>query len=128
MQADFPIDDKALGRDGEALAAAYLRHLGYRILEKNYRCRQGEVDLIVEKAKTVTFVEVKTRRSVDAVSPRELVTFPKQRHISKAAQHFLAARRWKEVNADFGVLIVDLSGPKPTFEWIPQAFDLAWGY
>ncbi|HEX5036810.1 MAG TPA: YraN family protein [bacterium] len=128
MQADFPIDDKALGRDGEALAASFLRHLGYRILEKNYRCRQGEVDLIVEKSKTITFVEVKTRRSVDAVSPRELVTLPKQRHISKAAQHFLSSRRWKDANADFGVLIIDQSRPRTSFEWIPQAFDLAWGY
>ena len=128
MQADFPTNDKVLGRDGEALAASYLRRLGYKIIEKNYRCRQGEVDLIVERSKTVTFVEVKTRRSVDAVSPRELVTLPKQRHISKAAQHFLASRRLTDTNADFGVLIIDLSGPSPQFEWISQAFDLAWGY
>lgn len=128
MQADLGRDDKALGRDGESLAASYLRNLGYKILEKNYRCRLGEADLIVEKAKTVTFVEVKTRRSVEAVSPRELVTLPKQRHISKVAQHYLAAHRLQDANADFAVLTIDFSGTAPRFEWIEQAFDLAYGF
>jgi putative endonuclease len=128
MQADLKRDDKALGRDGEGLAASYLKGHGYRILEKNFRCRLGEVDLIVERQGTITFVEVKTRRSVEAVSPRELVTLPKQRHISRVAQHFLAVRRLRDVNADFGVLAIDFSGPSPQFEWIPKAFDLAWGY
>jgi putative endonuclease len=128
MQGDFRTDDKELGRDGESLAAAYLRNLGYKIRERNYRCRQGEVDLIVERKGTITFVEVKTRRSVDAVSPRELVTLPKQRHISKAAQHYLTSRRLNDVNANFAVLIIDRSMPKTNFEFIPNAFDLAWGY
>jgi len=128
MQEDFKRDDKALGRDGEGLAASYLKGLGYKILEKNFRCRLGEVDLIVERKGALTFVEVKTRRSVAAVSPRELVTLPKQRHISKVAQHYLAVRRLHDVNADFAVLGIDFSGPSPQFEWIPNAFDLAWGF
>lgn len=128
MQGDFRTTDKELGRDGESLAAAYLRDLGYKIRERNYRCRQGEVDVIVERKGTITFVEVKARRSVEAVSPRELVTLPKQRHISKAAQHYLASRRLNDVNADFAVLIIDHSSPTPQFEFIPHAFELAWGY
>ncbi|HSA59817.1 MAG TPA: YraN family protein [bacterium] len=128
MQGDFQRDDKGLGRDGESLAASYLRTLGYRILERNFRCRLGEVDLIVARGGTITFVEVKTRRSVEAVSPRELVTLPKQRHISKVAQHYLATRRHRDVNAGFAVLGIDFSGPSPRFEWIPNAFELAWGY
>jgi putative endonuclease len=128
MQADFPSNDKILGRDGESLAASYLRGLGYKILHRNYRCRLGEVDLIIQKEGTVSFVEVKTRRSVEAVSPRELVTLPKQRHISKVAQHYLAANRLSDADADFGVLTVDFSESSPRIEWIPKAFDLAWGY
>ena len=128
MQADFKRDDKALGRDGESLAASYLRNLGHKIVEKNYRCRLGEVDLIVQKKGTITFVEVKTRRSVEGVSPRELVTLPKQRHISRVAQHFLSVRRLQDVNANFAVLTIDFSGPDPRFEWIENAFELAWGY
>jgi putative endonuclease len=128
MQGDFGQDDKLLGRDGESLAASFLRSHGYKILQRNYRCRLGEVDLIVEKAGTITFVEVKTRRSVEAVSPRELVTLPKQRHISKVAQHYLAVQRLPDVNANFGVLCIDFSKPSPRFEWIENAFDLAYGF
>jgi putative endonuclease len=130
MQGDLPRDDKGLGRDGELLAASYLKDLGYKIIEKNYRCRLGEVDLIVEREGTITFVEVKTRRSVEAVSPRELVTLPKQRRISKAAQHYLArrAQNTSDMNANFAVLGIDFSGTDPCFEWIEHAFDLAWGF
>lgn len=128
MQGDFPRDDKALGRDGEALAGSVLKARGYRILEKNYRCRLGEIDLIVEKKGTITFVEVKTRRSVAAVSPRELVTLPKQRHISKVAHHYLALRRLYDTNANFAVLTIDFSENPPRIEWIPDAFSSAYGY
>lgn len=121
-------DSKDLGREGEDLAASFLRNQGYRILTRNYRCRLGEVDIIIEKKGKIIFTEVKTRRSVDAVSPRELISYSKQRHISRVAQHYLAAKRLQEVSADFGVLIVDLSGSSPRFEWIEGAFDLVWGF
>lgn len=123
---------KELGREGEDLAASWLRDKGYRILERNYRCRLGEVDLIVEGGagsdRKIQFVEVKTRRSTDKVSPRELISQGKQRHISRVAQHYVAAKRLHDVNAGFAVLIIDLSGPEPKFEWIEDAFSLAWGY
>jgi len=128
MQAEFPRNDKALGREGEAMAASILKGRGYRILEKNYRCRLGEVDLIVEKEGTITFVEVKTRRSVEAVSPRELVSLPKQRHISKVAHHYLALKRLHDTNANFAVLTIDWSQSPPNIEWIPDAFSSAYGY
>lgn len=123
---------RELGREGEDLAASWLRVKRYRILERNYRCRSGEVDLIVEKGagsdRKIQFVEVKTRRSTDKVSPRELISPGKQRHISRVAQHYVAAKRLQDVNAGFAVLIIDLSGPSPQFEWIEDAFSLAWGY
>ncbi len=121
-------NQKALGRLGETTAEAFLHGKGYRILERNYRCRLGEVDLIVEKEGTIHFVEVKTRRSVDSVSPLELISKGKQRHISRVAQHYLASRRWQERSADFAVLLIDWSHSKPVCELIEGAFDLAWGY
>lgn len=123
---------KDLGREGEDLAASWLKTKGYRLLERNYRCRLGEVDLIVEEgelaARKIHFVEVKTRRSTDKVSPRELISQGKQRHISRVAQHYVASKRLHDVNAAFAVLIIDLSHPRPQFEWIEDAFSLAWGY
>lgn len=128
MQGLSDAEKKGLGKDGEGLAAAYLRNLGYRILERNYRCRLGEVDLIIEKKGEILFVEVKTRRSIDAVNPRELIPYGKQVHISKVAQHYVAAKRLYDVSADFAVLIVDFSEGAPRFEFIEGAFPLVWGY
>lgn len=128
MQGLFDAEKKGLGRDGEDLAASFLRSQGYRIRERNFRCRLGEVDLIVEKNGKILFVEVKTRRSVDSVSPLELVPHGKQVHISKVAQHYVAAKHLDDVPADFAVLIVDVSHGEPRFEFIEGAFELVWGY
>ena len=119
---------KGLGREGEEVAARYLEKQGFRILERNYRCRLGEVDLIVERNGTIHFVEVKTRRSTDTVSPLELVPYGKQRHISRVAQHYLAAKRLQDRSADFALLIVDWSRKEPSCELLEGAFDLVWGY
>lgn len=128
MQGLSDAEKKGLGRDGEDLAARFLVSKGYRIRERNYRCRLGEVDLIIERGGEILFVEVKTRRSVDAVSPRELIPYGKQVHISKVAQHYVAAKRLYDISADFAVLIVDFSKGAPRFEFIEGAFPLVWGY
>jgi putative endonuclease len=128
---------KELGKQGEDLAVQFLKKKGYRVLERNYRCRLGEVDLILEQTirknagreeNRIIFVEVKTRRKTDSVSPRELISYGKQWHISRVAQNYLASRRLKDTSCDFAVLIVDWSEGSPRFEWIEEAFLLAWGY
>ena len=124
MQADL----KGLGFSGEEAAAGYLREKGFKVLKQNYRCRMGEVDLIVEKEETISFVEVKTRRSLDTVSPLELIPYGKQRHISRVAQHFLAAQNWHGRNANFAMVIVDWSAKKPVCELLEHIFELTWGY
>jgi putative endonuclease len=125
-------DLKAFGGEGEDLAASFLKSKGFQVRERNYRCRLGEVDLIIERrssrGRRITFVEVKTRRSTEGVSPRELISIGKQRHISRVAQHYLASLHLQEVDSDFAVLLIDFSSGQPEFEWIENAFDLAWGY
>jgi putative endonuclease len=81
------------GREGEDAAAAYLRTRGYRILERNYRCPPGEIDIIAEHAGVLCFVEVKSRSSLAYGSPAEAVNRAKQRHITRAAAYYLQARR-----------------------------------
>ena len=78
-----------LGRQGEALAATYLQNEGYQILERNYRFRHNEIDLIALDGSTLCFVEVKARLSNKAGSPLDAVTVAKQREIIRAAQAYL---------------------------------------
>ena len=78
------------GRFGEEQAAKYLRRRGYRVVESNYSCRAGEIDLIVRDRKYIVFVEVKLRRSADFAEAREFVTAAKQRRIVTTASLWLS--------------------------------------
>lgn len=80
---------QGLGRTGERLAADALTRQGYRILEKNFRCRYGEIDLIAEQQEDLVFVEVKTRRGEAWGRPEEAVTVRKQRKIAQVALYYL---------------------------------------
>ncbi len=76
------------GAKYEERAAEYLEGLGWRILERNYRCRTGEIDLIAADGQTLVFVEVKYRRSDTYGSPAEAVDGRKQRTICRVADHY----------------------------------------
>jgi len=82
--------NQELGRRGEDAAAVFLQSLGHRIIERNWRCRFGEVDLITEDGDTLVFCEVKTRRSLTAGEPLEAITPQKQRRYSRLAQYWLS--------------------------------------
>lgn len=79
-----------LGRFGEERAAAYLRRRGYRIVERNFSCREGEIDIIARKGGYVVFVEVKLRKNADFAAAREFVTRAKQQRIITTASVWLA--------------------------------------
>lgn len=84
------MDAKALGRRGEDAAARYLEQQGYEILERNWTCRYGEADVVAkDPGGALCFVEVKTRRSVEAGIPEEAVTPEKQRRYEKIALCYL---------------------------------------
>ena len=80
-----------VGRAGEDYTAGWLRRQGYRILARNWRCRQGEVDIIAQTGETVAFVEVKARRPGAMVSPLEAVDRRKQKKLVMAATNWLSA-------------------------------------
>ncbi len=93
MRQDF-------GRVGERLAAQALRERGYRILQQNFRCRYGEIDLVAEDAQDLVFVEVKTRRGSLYGLPEEAVTRGKRRKLAQVASYYLdlnasAERSWR---------------------------------
>ena len=79
----------ALGSGGERAAADFLLARGYHVLERNFRCRGGEIDLIALDGGTLVFVEVKVRRTLARGAPIEAVTAVKQARVRRAAQEYL---------------------------------------
>lgn len=126
MKKDCSGDRKTLGARGEEIAVAYLIRQKYRIIETNFRCRCGEVDIIARDGKTLVFVEVKTRRTASYGLPQLAVTPFKQRQISKAALTYLSKNRLMEESARFDVVSVLLVDTSPTVDHIKNAFDLAY--
>lgn len=86
------MDRMELGRAGEDFAARYLEDLGCRILERNFRCRYGEIDIIALDGSTICFVEVKTRSRTDYGPPCMAVDRLKEQHIRRSAYVFLRTR------------------------------------
>jgi putative endonuclease len=84
-----PTARQGLGRTGERLAAEALLSKGYRILERNFRCRQGEIDLVAEDEQDLIFVEVKARRGVSFGLPEDAVTMRKCRKLIEVAAYYL---------------------------------------
>lgn len=80
---------RQVGTAYEAVAAEYLAAHGYRILERNFLSRRGEIDLIAREGEYLCFVEVKYRRNGDCGSPLEAVNAHKQRKILQAARYYL---------------------------------------
>lgn len=104
------------GNYGEDLACEYLKKQGYKIIERNFRIRGGEIDIVAKDGETLVFVEVKTRWSHDFGLPKESVTFWKIKSLLKTAGVYLLKIGWgdKEYRLDFiGVDFADdQSNPK----------------
>lgn len=116
-------EKKNKGDRGEARAAEFLRGQGYRILERNYRCPLGEVDLIARDGETVVFIEVKMRSSDRFGSPQEAIGPRKQRRMTAIALYYLKAKEWLKAPARFDVAAVRLDGGKETVTLFKNAFD-----
>lgn len=83
------MNQRQLGMQKERLAGKLLELHGYRVLRYNYRCRQGEVDIVAKHGDDLVFVEVKFRSKEDKGLPQEAVNYSKQRRISNAAKHYI---------------------------------------
>lgn len=120
-------DNKTIGARGEEIACAYLKGQKFTIVERNFRCKGGELDIIAREGKTLVFVEVKARRTLSFGPPQMAVTPFKQRQISKAALTWLARKKQFGVNARFDVVAVLLPDHTvPVIDHIRNAFDLAY--
>ncbi len=115
---------KTLGDEGEERALLYLKQEGFSLVERNYRCRGGEVDLIVSKKGNLHFVEVKTRRNDHYGAPEEAVSYYKQRKLEIAAHHFLLTHpKWQEASPCFSVVSIRMGEVPPKIEFFENAFE-----
>lgn len=114
-----------LGREGERIAEQYLEKKGYKLIERNYRCRGGELDLIALDRRVVVFVEVKTRTGPGYGSPVEAVAFHKQQRMIRAAQVFLSEKKLHQRDARFDVVGISWLAGEPVVEHIENAFELS---
>ncbi|MBF0099772.1 MAG: YraN family protein [Desulfobacterales bacterium] len=114
------------GQNSEVVAAAYLEKLGYRILEKNFRCKEGEIDLILQDKETIAFIEVKARRNLNFDHPKCAVTTKKQQTISRVALYYLNAHQQWNARIRFDVLtILEHPNHHYEFELIQNAFEFS---
>jgi putative endonuclease len=107
------------GVDSEALAAAFLEGRGLKILERNYRCRLGEIDLVARDGGTTVFVEVRQRASHAFGGAAASITPAKRAKLIKAARHYLSRLR-DDPQCRFDALLIE--GDPPRIEWIRDAF------
>ncbi len=114
--------NKELGREGEKFAHDYLANNDYIILEKNYRCRFGEVDLIAKKGRSVVFIEVKTRRSTSYGDPEESVDSLKIRKIRNTANHYISNKKLYGFEICFDVISLKIAAGSYLLKHIKNAF------
>ena len=100
---------RATGRAGERIAARYLEELGYRIVETNYRCALGEIDIIAEAAGELVFVEVRSRRSGRAGLPEESIGSRKGDRLRRLAEAYLQAHPDRPYRCRLDVVAVDVT-------------------
>lgn len=111
------------GKKGEKIAAAFLTKSGYRIIETNFRCAFGEIDIIARENGELVFVEVKTRKSEALGYPEQAVGIKKQRKISQLALFYLQEKKLAAAKARFDVVAITLSAPENKIRLIKDAFD-----
>ena len=95
-----------LGERGEVAASGFLKEHGYEILERNYKCKIGEIDVIAQRKGRLVFIEVKTRTSGQFGAPQEAVDLKKQEKIFKVAQWYLKEKKILKSPIAFDVVAI----------------------
>ena len=110
------------GRGGEAAAARFYESQGFVIVDRNYRCSLGEIDLVLRRGRLIVFCEVKTRRSARWGLPAEAVKQQKQARLKRLAGRWLAERRPGVADVRFDVVSVIVHEGRIELTHIPNAF------
>lgn len=115
-----------VGIEGENLACAELERLGYAIVERRYRSRFGEIDIVAREGSTIVFVEVKTKTSGSFGDPVEEVTPQKRRQIAAMGEEYYSFRCDRRTQCRFDVVAIDLSELPPRITLYKDAFRPGW--
>ncbi|HCT64897.1 MAG TPA: YraN family protein [Lachnospiraceae bacterium] len=114
-------ENKKKGDIGEALAAKILQRKGYTILDKNFRLRTGEIDIIAKQKGYIVFVEVKYRHNIDKGNPSEAVNYLKQQKIIATAKNYIQRKNLYDADFRFDVIEI-IGGETPLYRHIENAF------
>jgi putative endonuclease len=115
-----------LGRKGEDLALSFLKKRGYRLLERNFNTRWGEIDIVACKDSVLHMVEVRTVSRGGLLDPREALTKKKQEHLWRAVEIYLQRSGWQgDYAVDF--LAIEWDEEDPRMEFFENALEGYWG-
>lgn len=122
--------NKQLGAFGEAMACSYLENKGYKIIERNFSCRAGEIDIIGIDGNTIAFIEVKSRTGISYGNPSEAVSHAKQGKIVKTALFFMSKHSLFDYMCRFDVIEVLTDGTQDNtnINLIKNAFEYSGKY
>jgi putative endonuclease len=114
-------DKIKMGKEAEDMAADFLKSIGYEIVERNYRYRRSEIDLIVRKDKWLVFVEVKMRSSDAFGYPEEFVDYQKRKNVVYGAEHYTYDHQYNG-NMRFDVVAISMRNGVPDIRHFEDAF------
>jgi putative endonuclease len=121
-QRQTPQTTRSIGATAEDLASAYLEKNGLTLLTRNYHCRRGEIDLIMQDGNFLVFIEVRYRRNDHYGSAAESVTRQKQQRLLTTAEYYLQNEK-QDADRACRFDVITLSGQQePQIEWIKDAF------
>ncbi len=110
-----------IGKSGEEIATAYLRENNYQIIERNFECRQGEIDIIAKDKNEIVFIEVKTRTNYLYGLPSEAVDNIKQNHIKKVINYYIYKNKLENAFLRIDVIEVEIKKGKAYINHIKKA-------
>ncbi len=111
-----------IGQDAEDLACRYLQEQGLSLIVRNFRCRVGEIDLIMQDKKSIVFVEVRCRKNNNYGGSLQSITYSKQTKLVRTANYFLQQQKlFEKVPARFDVIAITSSAVNSSIEWIKNA-------
>lgn len=110
-----------IGQQGEDIATEYLRKVGYKIIERNFVCKLGEIDIIAKDKKELVFIEIKTRTNNIYGLPKEAVNFIKKKHIYYSAEFYIYLKRIKYMSIRIDVIEIQIQKEKIKINHIKNA-------
>lgn len=115
---------REVGRKGEQIAEKFLKSAGYKILERNYRCPVGEIDIIAEEKGVLVFAEVRTLSTDSWGMPQMSISITKEKRIVKTSLYYLSEKKMWDRNCRFDVIAVIRPGEKEeSIELLRGAFE-----